>query len=439
MNRLDLSFERFALGRSLTISCAVALLAGVIAGLLTPDSPGRALGFFVAVLQALGAVWVRALRMVVLPLVVSLLILAVLGTRERVQLARMGGAAVGIFFVIYLALAGLCALLYPPLIHITGIGRGTMASLRVEPDALPPAEAAPTLDLREGLLQIVPTNPFAALAEGNILQVVVFTILFAVAVSRLSPAARDSITAFFSPVAEAMLVIVAWLLWVSPVTIFALVFAATREIGLGAAWMLISFALMTSLIMVLATLGLMFMAGYLGRLGTGRFARAAWPAQTVALATRSSLATLPALVSTAKSRLRLPDEVIGFGLPLAASTFKPSNLVSAPGRLLFIAWIYGIPIDPLGYVMFVGYVMLLSTAVLGVPGQGTRLVSLPAFLALGIPIEGIVLITSVEMLWDFSATVLNTTGYLAATSLLPRNAVGLTSDTAALSNPATTP
>ncbi|HYO47875.1 MAG TPA: cation:dicarboxylase symporter family transporter [Gemmatimonadota bacterium] len=437
MKCLNLSFERFSLGRSLTVACLVAIVAGVIAGLLAPDSPGRALEFLVSVLEGIGAAWVRALRMVVLPLVVSLLVMAVLGTRERAELARMGGTAVGIFFAIYLGLAILSAILYPPLIRLTGIARGTMTSLRVEPAA--PPTAAP-FDLGDGLLQILPTNPFAALAEDNILQVVVFTILFALAVGRLAPAARDTVTAFFSPFAEAMLVIVGWLLWVSPVTIFALVFAAAREIGLGAAWMLVSFAIMTTLIMVVATLGLTPLAGVLGRVGTARFARAAWPAQMVALATRSSLATLPALVQTAKSRLGLPDHVIGFGLPFAASTFKPSNLISSPGRLLFLSWIYGIPVDLLGYVVFVGYVMLISTTVLGVPSQGSRLASLPAFMALGIPVEGIVLIGSVELLWDFAATVLNTTGYLAATSLLPRTAAGApVSSPPALSNAASTP
>ena len=429
---LDLSFERFSLGRSLTIACLAALVAGVIAGLLAPDSPGRTLGFLIAVINAVGSAWVRALRMVVLPLVFSLLVLAVLGTRQRGDLARMGGTAVAIFFAVYLALAILSALLYPPLIHLSGIPRGTISSVRMEP-ATQSAEVTGGLDLSEGLLQILPTNPVAALAEGNILQVVVFSILFALAVSQLAPSARDAISALFSPIAEAMLVIVQWLLWVSPLTIFALVFAAAREIGLGAAWMLVSFALMTTVIMVIATLGLMPVAGTLSRVGTARFARAAWPGQMVALATRSSLATLPTLVGTAKTGLGLPDRVIGFGLPFAGSTFKPSNLISSPGRLLFLSWVYAIPIDPLGYAMFVGYAMLIATTVLGVPSQGTRLATLPAFVALGIPVEGIVLISSVEVLYDFAATVLNTTGYLATTSLLSRNATGADSTPDALS------
>jgi Na+/H+-dicarboxylate symporter len=417
---LNFSLERFSFGRALTIATLVALVAGVLAGTLAPETPGGTLRVLAGVVEAIGAAWVRALRMIVLPLVVSLLVVAVLGSRKRAEVARMGGAAVGVFFAIYLALAVLSALLFPPLIRLTGIARGTMSVPPPTAGSPPAAGTAGSLDVAEWLLQILPTNPFAAAAEGNILQVVVFTILFAVAAGRLAPPARDAVAAFFSPIAEAMLVIVAWLLRVSPVAVFALAFAAAREIGFDAAWVLLSFALLTSVVMFVATIGLTPVAGILGRVGTLRFARAAWPGQVVGFTTRSSLAALPALVEGAKARLGLPDPVTGFGLPFAASTFKPNRLVSSPVRLLFLSWIYGIPVDPLSYAAFVGYVMLLATTTVGVPNQGTRMTTLPAYLAVGMPIEGVVLMHSVDMLWDFSATVLNATGYLAATTLLPR-------------------
>jgi Na+/H+-dicarboxylate symporter len=175
-------------------------------------------------------------------------------------------------------------------------------------------------------------------------------------------------------------------------------------------------------VLLVATIGLVPVAGILGRVGMARFARAVWPGQVVGFTTRSSLASLPALVEGSRAHLDIPERVIGFGLPFAASTFKPNRLISSPGKLLFLSWIYGIPVDPLGYAMFVGYVMLISTTTLGVPNQGNRNATLPAYLALGMPLEGVVLMNSVDMLWDFAATVLNSTGYLASTSLLPRKA-----------------
>lgn len=427
---MNLSLERFSFGRSLTIATLVALAAGVIAGTFVPAADHGTLRALASLVEALGAAWVRCLRMTVLPLVVSLLVVAILGSRERADVARMGGAAVGIFLCIYVALAVLAALLFPLLIRASGVVPGAMAPLRAESAGGAPVEPPGDLDVAEWLLHVVPTNPFAAAAEENIIQVVVFAIVFAVAVSHLAPASRQAVVAFFSPVAEAMLVIVAWLMRVSPLAVFALSFAAAREIGLGAAWVLVSFAVMTSIVMVVAILGLAPVAGILGRVGTVRFMRAAWPGQVVALTTRSSLASVPALVDGAKTRLGLSDRVVGFGIPFAASTFKPNRLISSPGKLLFLAWVYGISVDPLGYAMFVGFVMLLAATTVGVPNQGSRHVTLPAYLALGIPLEGVVLIASVDMLWDYAATALNSTGYLATTSLLPRRAATAASEPA---------
>jgi Na+/H+-dicarboxylate symporter len=419
---LNVSLDRFSFGRALTIATLVALVLGCLAGTLAPDAPGGTLRVAAQVLEALGTAWIRALRMIVLPLVVSLLVVAVIGSRERTEVARMGSAAVGVFFALYLALAVLAALLYPPLVRLTGIARGSMSSLRIDAGTPPAVEPAAGIDVAGWLLQVLPANPFAAAAEENILQVVLFSILFAVAASRLSRTHREAVVALFSPVAEAMLVVVSWLLRLSPVAVFALGFVAAREIGMSAAWVLLSFALVTTVILLIATLGLIPVAGILGRVGMAGFARAAWPGQVVGFTTRSSLASLPALVEGSRRHLALPERVIGFGLPFAASTFKPNRLISSPGKLLFLSWVYAIPVDLLGYAMFIGYVMLISTTSVGVPNQGSRNSTVPAYLALGMPLEGVVLMNSVDMLWDYAATVLNSTGYLASTTLLPRRA-----------------
>lgn len=419
---MNLSLERFSFGRSLTIATLAALAAGVIAGSFFPAAADGRWGGFASVVETLGAAWVRGLRMAILPLVVSLLVVAILGSRERMSVARTGGAAVGIFFAAYVALALLTLAVFPPLIRALGIARGAMATLRLNASAPPAAGESMGAGFSDQILQIIPTNPFAAAAEENILQLVVFTIVFAVAASRLELAKREAVLSVFTPVADAMLVVVSWLIRVSPVAVFALAFVAAREIGLGAAQILIAFAIMTSAVMVVAILGLTLTAGTLGKVGTARFVRAAWPGQVVALTTRSSLASVPALVQGAKARLGLPDRLIGFGIPFAASTFKPSRLVSTPGKLLFLSWIFDVPIDVFGYAFFVGYAMLLAVTTVGIPNQHARNVMLPAYLALGIPVEGVVLIASVDVLWDFSATALNSTGYLAATALLPREA-----------------
>jgi proton glutamate symport protein len=416
---VDLSLERFSFGRWLTIATLAGLAAGVVAGTLVPAEPGGILGQGSTVLEAVGAAWVRGLRMTVIPLVAGLIVVAVLDLPDGGGLAKLGGAAVGIFFLLYTAFATVATLLYPPLVRALGVSRGALASMPVE---APPESMVATHGLHpvEWLVDALPTNPFSAAVEENILQVVVFGILFAVAAGRLAPEARARIAALFTPLADAMLVLVALLLKLSPVAVFALGFGAAREVGFSAAWILLVYALVTSIIMFLLTLGLLPVAGVLGRVGTVRFARAAWPGQLVGFATRSSLAALPALVEGARYRLGLPDRVVGFGLPLAASVFKPNSLVSAPGRVLFVGWVFDVAVDPMSYVAFMLTMMVLASATPGIPSQSGRVSALPFYVAMGLPLEGVMLLEAVDVLWDFFATVFNATGYLAATTLLPR-------------------
>jgi proton glutamate symport protein len=410
--------DRFSVGRGLMIATLLALAGGVAAGIALPSDPSGAGGTALAGIGALGAAWVRALRMVVLPLVVSLLVLAVLGRGGEAGMARLGGSAIGVYVTVYVVLATLAYALYPVLIRVFGVAYGAISDVRME--SAGPLPTAPTLDVGGWLVESLPTNPFAAAAEENLIQVVVFTVLFAVAAARIGPPAREALQALLAPVADAMLVIVAWLLKVSPLPVFALALDAARELGLGAAWALLAFAISSSLLMFLAMIGFAPVAGLLGRVGTARFARAAWPGQIVGLTTRSSLAALPVLVEEATSRLRLPASVVGFGLPFAAATFKPNRILSETGKLLFLAWLYAVPVHPIGYAGFVGYIMLLAATTVGVPNNRSGFSSLPAYLALGIPVEGLILIDSVDMLWDPAASALNATGYLAVTSLLPK-------------------
>jgi len=147
------------------------------------------------------------------------------------------------------------------------------------------------------------------------------------------------------------------------------------------------------------------------------FAKAALPPQTVAFASSSSLASLPALVEAAEDDLRLPEQLTGFVLPVAVSTFKIAAPVSWAIGSLFVGWFYGIPLHApqLGIVAFAA--VFLSMGVPGVP-RGAFLMLLPLFQAIGLPAEGIGLLIALDAIPDLFATVLNTTGDLAATAIV---------------------
>ena len=155
------------------------------------------------------------------------------------------------------------------------------------------------------------------------------------------------------------------------------------------------------------------------RLPMRAFARAALPAQTIAFSSSSSIASLPALVRDAEGELQLPKNVTGFVLPLAVSVFKFAAPVSWTFGALFIAWFYQVPLGPMAYLTIALTIVFLSFAGPGVP-RGAFLMLAPMFLSIGLPLEGIGILIAVDALPDIFATVLNSTGDLAAAVLVAK-------------------
>src|SRR5206468_12681933 len=149
------------------------------------------------------------------------------------------------------------------------------------------------------------------------------------------------------------------------------------------------------------------------RVPLGRFARAVLPAQLVAFASSSSIASLPALVQGAEEGLGLPERVSGFVLPLAVSTFKIAAPVSWTVGALFVGWFYGVPLHLGGLATIAFAAVFLAFAVPGIP-RGAFIMLTPLFLTLGLPAEGIGILIAVDAIPDLFATVLNTTGDLTA-------------------------
>ena len=143
------------------------------------------------------------------------------------------------------------------------------------------------------------------------------------------------------------------------------------------------------------------------------------------MSTRSSLASLPALMKSARDQLRLPEDVVGLSLPLAASTFKMNTLVSATFKLLFLAHLYGIGLDPAFILLFIGTQILLSPGVPGIPSGG-YVMTLPLYVAVGIPVEGVILLKAMDGLPDIFKTMLNSTAYSSpsATVRIPASSMG---------------
>ena len=397
----------------------IALGAGLAGGIAIARSGDASLLYAADAIAPIGTLWVNAIRMTVIPLVVSLLVTGVASAADLGSIGRLGGRTLLVFVLL---LAGTAALMMPLSVATFAL---LPADLAVRP-ALPAGavEAAGELTAsREAtsfatwLPSLVPPNPVAAAANGAMLPLIVFTLLLALAIARSPALARHTLLGFFDALGEAMLVLVRWVVAAAPVGVFGLVLPLAARGGAGLAGSFAFYVVVYSLASLLATLMLYPVAALFGRIPLRRFARAALPAQLIAFSSSSSIASLPALVEGAERVLELPSRIRGFVLPLAVSTFKIAAPVSWTIGALFIGWFYGIQLAPWQLATIAFAAVFLAFAAPGVP-RGAFLMLTPLFLAIGLPAEGIGILIAVDVIPDLFATVLNVTGDLAAAVLV---------------------
>jgi Na+/H+-dicarboxylate symporter len=226
--------------------------------------------------------------------------------------------------------------------------------------------------------------------------------------------------AFFAGLFDAMLVLVRWILALAPIGVFALALPLAATMGLAAAGALGFYVVLVSLLAILFSALVLYPAAVvLGRVPLRRFARAAAPAQAVALSSRSSLASLPPMMEGASKVLGLPPEISSFLVPLAASIFRAGAAVGVTTGILFLARLYGVELSGAQLATVVLTVVLTSFSVPGIPG-GSILVMLPALAAAGIPEAGVGLLLGVDTIPDMFRTATNVTGHMTAAAIVGR-------------------
>lgn len=411
----------------------IGLIAGLILGSVLAATSSVAAARVAAVFQPLGQLWVNAIRMTVVPLVVALLFVAVAGrdaasarssgqgeqTSAERGLGRVGLMTLIVFFGL-LAFAALVAiLLAPPLIDDLHLTAAAAASLRatVSDAAAPTAAHATALPgFGAWVTGLVPVNAIAAAAEGAMLPLIAFTLLFALATRRVDAALRRALVDFFGAISVAMTKIVDWIIAAAPIGIFALVLVASSRAGVALAGAMLYYVVAISAAVVLFTLLMYPVASIAGRRALGRFTRAVAPAQAVALGTSSSLASLPALVESARS-LELSETTTGVVLPLSVSTFKVATPIYWLVGTLFLAKLYGVALGTTAVVTVALTGAVLSLTIPGVP-QGAMLMLAPLLVTYGIPADGVGLLIAVDSVPDLFGTLANVTGDLVVATVV---------------------
>jgi Na+/H+-dicarboxylate symporter len=356
--------------------------------------------------------------MTIVPLVFGLI---VTGIASASGAAAAGGVAARalLLFACLLAAAGLfSAIATPALLALWPIPSGAAEAFRAGlGSATPPGQPIPPF--AEWLRQIVPSNPIGAAAQGAMLPVVVFALLFGFALTRIEGEPRERLTALFDGLVRTMLVIVHWVLGVAPIGVFALALLVGARAGVGAAGGLAHYVLLISSLCIGVTLLLYAGIAWFSRIPVLDFARAAAPAQAVAFSTQSSLASLPAMVEGSRRHLSVPEPVANLVLPLAVSLFRITSPAANLGVALYLAHLYGIEVSLLQLGAGVVVAAVVSLASVGLPSQVSFFpVVAPVCMAVGVPIEMLGLLLAVESIPDIFRTVGNVTADVAATGMV---------------------
>ncbi len=394
----------------------LALLAGLVTGAaLTAYASTSVAQTAALLLEPVGSLWLAGLQMSVIPLVIGLLFTGIADAAGTAGASRLGGRALLLFTMLLLATASFAVVFTPWLLGIWPPAAAEAAGLFLNADAAP---AATALDAGAWLKSFVPTNPFAALASGNTLQIVVFTAAAALATTRLPEAPRKQLVGLFDALTRAMIVVVQFVFKLGPIGIFALASLVGLNAGLAAIGVLAHYVAVVSLVQIIVIIGVYALVAVSGA-GLARFARGVLPAQVVAVSTQSSIASLPAMLEAATGPLGVSQSVARLVLPLAVSVFRITSPVANLAVACYVAHLSGITLTPQAMATGVAVAFAVSIATIGLPGQVSFIASVaPICIAMGIPIELLPLLIAVEMLPDIFRTLGNVTADVAVTSVL---------------------
>ena len=397
----------------------IALVAGLGIGLLVADANAAWVGPSVAIAQPIGTIWLNALQMTIIPLVVSLLVIGIAATAEAARASRLAARALTIFILFLWISSALAAFLTPLFLTLWPLAPESGNALRTALGGSAPAGEVPGFG--EFLISMVPTNPIAAAAENAILPLILFTTLFAFAMTRLPAEPRELLTRFFRAIADAMLVMIGWILWIAPIGVLALAYVVGARAGTAAFGAFVNYVLVVSSVGIVIWALAYPVAVFGGGVGLVRFARAIAPSQAVAISTQSSLASLPAMLRSSEA-IGVPVAASGVTLPLAVAIFRATSPAMNVAVVLYVAHLFGIELGPTQLAAGVATAAITTLGSVSLPGQISFVTSIaPIALAMGVPIEPLALLVAVETIPDIFRTVGNVTMDVAVTATAARH------------------
>jgi len=397
------------------LGLALGLIGGIGFSLLDASSASK----LPSMVEPIGALWVNAIRMTVIPLLMALMITAIAGQENTGLVAQLGGKTMALFISMIVASSLFSFLVAPPLIAMLNIDPEASRRL-LESTAIANVGSNELPPFRDWLIALIPINPIRAAADNAVLPLMIFTGLFSMALLQIGDEQREHVVAFFSAIKETMFVLIAWIMTLAPIGIFALVFPLAATLGVSAINVLGSFIVIVCALITAFTLALYPLAVYIGEIKLRDFARALAPAQIIGFSTRSSLAALPPCF-TATETLGISNKVSGVVLPIAVTLFKFASPIGRTAGTYFVASLYGIDLTNYELFIIAAAIGLFSFYSPAIPSGGL-LIMAPVYISLGLPVQGIGILIAVDLIVDMFITAANVSANVTVAAILSKKA-----------------
>ena len=408
-------------GKRATWMVLGALIIGLLLGALSNQAGDGIRQPLITVASTVGGLWLDALKMTVIPLIIALLVTGVVSGADQARAGRIAARSVIWFVIVLTSSAAFGTLAMSALLQAFPLPQAAAEALRAglaSVDSSATAASVPTV--QDWLKSLIPTNPIAAAANDQVLALVVFTSIFAFAVTRIDADGRQAIAKFFKGIQDAMLVVVHWVLALAPIGVLGLAFAVGAGAGGAAFGAVLHYVVLVSLVGLVVTLLAYVIAITYAGWKLGDFTRAMIPPQAVAISTQSSLASLPAMLDAAKN-LRVPQRNADVTLPLAVALFRATGPAMNVSVAIYVAYWMGVDLHAGNLIAGFAVAAVASYWAVSLPGALSFVTSIaPIALAMGVPIEPLALLIAVEVLPDITRTLGNVTWDVAVTGVASR-------------------
>lgn len=394
------------------------LILGVILGIILAMLPDKSIyeGLNKYALQPIGTIFLNLIKMLVVPIVFFSISLGVMGLGNPKELGRVGGKAIG-YFMTTTAVAIVIALGLSLLIKPGTFGSFSTDNLKYDQGNLPDTSLINTI------VGMFPTNPIASMAEGNMLQLIVFSVFIGFGITFLGSKA-STLRSFIEQGNDLMTYLIGLVMKMAPLGAFALIASAVGAQGFDSLKAMFFYMIVVVLSLVvhsLLTYG--STVSLLGKMNPFFFFKKFAPVMLFAFSTSSSNATLPVAMQTAQRELKVPRSVSSFVQPLGATINMDGTAIMQGVATVFIAQVYDVNLSPAQLATVVLTAVLASVGTAGVPGVGLVMLTM-VLQSVNLPVEGIALIIGVDRLLDMMRTAVNITGDAACAVIVAKSEEG---------------